>query len=149
VPSPFLPQLLQWTFFGDMGTVWNRQNLSNFGGFRPSWTPGIGVRVFSPLGPIQINAGYNPYPPYLGQALFTPPGSGSTLAAEGYNGVYCAIPEGAPVAEAPLSFLRPDNTGKLTWQQQSGASCPRTYQPPPAVRWINRLTFTFSIGSDF
>jgi outer membrane protein assembly factor BamA len=145
LPSPVLSQLLQFTLFADMGTVWNRQTHTQFGGFRPYWTPGVGVRVFSPLGPIQVNAGYNPYPPYIGQALYTPQ---PALAAIGYTGVYCAVPEGTAASEAPLA-VRTIQNGKPVWNPNQNTPCPRTYHPPPPRRWINRLTFTFSIGSDF
>src|SRR5436190_14350062 len=37
VRSPFLPQLLQFTFFTDVGSVWNWKTQSDFGGFRPYW----------------------------------------------------------------------------------------------------------------
>jgi hypothetical protein len=146
VPSPVLPQLLQFTLFADMGTVWNRQTHTQFGGFRPSWTPGVGVRVFSPLGPIQANAGYNPYSPYLGPALYTPI---RALADIGYTGVYCAVPDGTAATDAPLAHRDIGSDGKPVWNPNPSTTCPRTYQPPPPKRWINRLTFTFSIGSDF
>ena len=139
VQSPFLPQLLQFTFFTDVGTVWNRNTQTNFGGFRPQWTPGIGLRVATPLGPIQVNAGYNPYPPVFGQALFTPP---RTLAAEGFTGVYCAVPTGTP--NPPLSTFV-----NGAWVQEANVHCQPTFQPPPPKGWLQRLTFTFSIGPDF
>ena len=144
--SPFLPQLLQFSFFTDVGTVWNRNTQTSFGGFRPYWTPGIGVRVFSPLGPIQVNAGYNPYPPVFGQALYTP---GRDLADEGFTGVYCAVPE-SQTSGAPISRKVPDpgSGGKPIWKQDNNATCAQTYQPPPA-KYLSRLTFTFSIGTDF
>jgi hypothetical protein len=144
--SPVLPQLLQFTVFGDVGTVWNRQTHTSFGGFRPYWTPGMGVRVFSPLGPIQVNAGYNPYSPYIGQALYTP---SRALVEQGFTGVYCAMKENTPASQVPVATLQPTENGKAEWKPDQGATCPRTYQPPRAKRWINRLTFTFSIGSDF
>lgn len=148
VRSPLLPQLLQFTVFGDVGSVWDRNTNTNFGGFSPYWTPGVGLRVFSPLGPIQVNAGYNGYKPYLGQALFTP---NRDQAAAGFTGVYCAVPEGTPPNKAPQSQLLPDpsGSGKLTWQQDKNATCERTFQPARPLHWYNRLTFTFSIGSDF
>jgi outer membrane protein insertion porin family len=145
VRSPFLPQLLQFTFFTDVGTVWNRNTQTNFGGFSPRWTPGVGLRFFSPLGPIQVNAGYNPYDPVFGQALFTP---GRERAVDGFTGVYCAVPVGTPVSLAPLSH----NTGTASnpvWSQDLNAKCAPTFQPPPPRNFFGRLTFTFSIGPDF
>ena len=145
VRSPFLPQLFQFTLFTDVGTVWNRNTFTSFEGFSPRWTPGIGLRAFTPLGPIQVNAGYNPYPPVVGQALFTP---GRDLAAKGYNQVYCAVPDGTPASLAPISTLR-GPPGNQTWQQDPSVPCRPTYGPASPKRWIQRLTFTFSIGPDF
>jgi len=147
LPSPILPQLLQFTLFADMGTVWNRQTHTQFGGFKPYWTPGVGVRVFSPLGPIQVNAGYNPYPPYTGEALYTAqPGVATDL---GFTGVYCVVPADFAPSDAPkaVSTINPQN-GKRVWTPLN-TPCPQTFQPPRPRRFVNRLTFTFSIGSDF
>lgn len=140
--SPILPNLLQFTLFTDVGTVWNRNTLTTFvGGFRPYWTPGLGVRVFTPLGPIQVNAGYNPYPPVFGQALFTP---GRDLAAVGFTGVYCAVPAGTALGSTPLSHKR---NGE--WIQDTAPACQQTFRPAPSSNFFRRLTFTFSIGPDF
>jgi hypothetical protein len=147
VRSLLLPELLQFTFFTDVGTVWNRNTQANIG-FSPYWTPGIGLRVFSPLGPIQINAGYNPYPPVFGQALYTP---GRDRAQKGFTGVYCAVPESAPLtAQTPTAVKQIDpNTGAVTWQPDKNATCERTFQQPSPRGFWHRLTFTFSIGPDF
>jgi hypothetical protein len=136
---------LQFTLFADVGTVWNRNTLSNFGGFSPRWTPGLGVRVFTPLGPVQVNAGYNPYPPVFGQALYTPL---QERVAQGFTGVYCAVPESAPATVAPISHLEIENN-KPSWKQDNSRACPATYQPKTRNNFLNHLTFTFSIGPDF
>jgi outer membrane protein insertion porin family/translocation and assembly module TamA len=145
VRSPILPQLLQFTFFTDVGTVWNWNTQQKFGGFDLRFTPGVGVRVFSPLGPIQVNAGYNPKDPVFGQALFTP---NRTLASSGYTGVYCAVKEGTPLSKTPLSHIVTAN-GKSSWQQDPNAVCSANYQQTPPKSWTGRLTFTFSIGPEF
>ncbi|PYP65780.1 MAG: hypothetical protein DMD26_09920, partial [Gemmatimonadetes bacterium] len=68
----------------------------------------------------------------------------------GLTGVYCAVPDGTPAADAPKSFLKPDPvTGKPTWQQDPNAECKPTFQPKPQSSFFRRLTFTFSIGPDF
>lgn len=143
LPSPFLPNLLQFTLFTDVGTVWNFNTQTTFGGFRPRWTPGVALRVFTPLGPVQVNAGYNPYPAVLGQALYTP---GIETALKGFTGVYCAVPQGSPASIAPVATLDP-KTSK--WVPDQTKQCPATYQPVLAKNFFNRLTFTFSIGPDF
>ena len=143
--SPFLSELLQFTLFTDVGSVWNRNTQTNFGGFRPYWTPGVGVRVFTPVGPIQVNAGYNPYPPVFGQALYTPPLS---QAQFGLTGVYCAIPAVTPVSDALIAHRTVDaTTGAVRWEQDL-SSCPQAFHPP-VQKGLRRLTFTFSIGPDF
>ena len=144
--SPVLPQLLQFTFFTDVGTVWNRNTFTSFGGFSPSWTPGLGVRVFTPLGPIQVNAGYNPYPPKFGEALFTP---GPGLATQGFKNVYCAVPDNMPLADVPLSHLRTDQQNPNGQWVPDSPRCSATFQPTPPNSFFRRLTFTFSIGPDF
>lgn len=146
VPSPFLPQLLQFTLFTDVGTVWNRNTLTNFGGFSPRVTPGLGVRIFTPLGPIQVNAGYNPYPPKFGPALYTP--SSQDQIGRGFTGVYCAVPDTAPLAAAPVATLKSLN-GKDVWEPDNSRECPATFQPRSSNAFFKRLTFTFSIGPDF
>ena len=141
VRSPVLPQLLQFTFFTDAGSVWNWDTQSTNGGFQPRFTPGIGVRAFTPLGPIQVNAGYNPYKPVYGQALFTP---NRELAGQGFINVYCAVPDTTPASQAPKASK---TNGQ--WQQLPNTVCKPTFQPSPPTRWISRFTFTFSIGPEF
>jgi hypothetical protein len=143
VRSPILPQLLQFTLFTDAGTVWNWDTRLPLGGSKPRFTPGIALRAFTPLGPIQINAGYNPYPPVFGQALFTP---NRDLAQQGFTGVYCAVPDGTPADSAPKSGL---NVKNKQFQQNPNAVCNATYQQSPPTRWISKFTFTFSIGPEF
>ncbi|HEY2379431.1 MAG TPA: BamA/TamA family outer membrane protein [Gemmatimonadaceae bacterium] len=142
VRSPILPRLLQFTFFTDAGTVWNWDTRFPLGGFHPSYTPGIGLRAFTPLGPIQINAGYNPSDPVLGQALFTP---NRDLAQKGgFVNVYCAVPDGTSAADASKSFFK---NGQ--WQQVPNTVCNPTYRPSLPAHWYNRFTITFSIGPEF
>jgi len=141
IRSFLLPELLQFTMFTDVGTVWNRNTQAN-SKFKPYWTPGVGLRVFSPLGPIQINAGYNPYPQVFGPALYTA-GIGSKNA-QAFPNVYCAVSPFTPVADAPKAFLQ-----NGVWQPQQGVTCNPTYQQPSRSGFWHRLTFTFSIGPDF
>jgi outer membrane protein insertion porin family/translocation and assembly module TamA len=142
--DPFFPQLLQYTLFTDVGTVWIRGDPVQ-SPFQLRWTPGIGVRIFTPVGPVQINAGYNPYKASVGQAFFTPP---TSLASSGFTGVYCAVPAGTNAPDIPLARLQMQN-GKPLWVQDPAPSCPATFSPPPRNNFFNRLTFTFSIGPDF
>jgi outer membrane protein assembly factor BamA len=146
--SPVFPELLQFTLFTDVGTVWNRNTLTSFGGFSPYWTPGVGLRISTPLGPIQVNAGYNPYRAVAGQALFTP---GRDLATtQGFTGVYCAVPSGTPLTAIPISRKKTDpQTNKPVWVPDNAPACGQTFQPASSSAFFRRLTFTFSIGTDF
>jgi hypothetical protein len=63
--------------------------------------------------------------------------------------VYCAVPELTAPSAAPKSQKKPDLSGRLTWQQETNATCEQTFQPASAKHWLGRFTFTFSIGSDF
>nr|MDQ6872986.1 BamA/TamA family outer membrane protein [Gemmatimonadota bacterium] len=59
--SPILPELLQLTLFTDAGEVWNRGSTSALGGVKLKITPGIQMTAFSPVGPVRVAIGYNPY----------------------------------------------------------------------------------------
>jgi outer membrane protein insertion porin family/translocation and assembly module TamA len=121
----FFPNLLQYAIFLDGGDVWTR-------GQKPAqikWTPGLGFRALTPVGPVQINVGYNPYQREDGPVYFNP--DVRTLA--------CATPGNT------ITYRR-DPTGQLV--EASSGTC-EDYKPPKRDRFIQRLTFTFSIGPDF
>lgn len=125
--DPFiLPDLLQYTFFLDGGDVWTRRDRSG----RLKWTPGIGFRALTPVGPVQVNVGYNPHKREAGAIYFNP--DVTTLA--------CATP-------GNTLLYRRDDEGRLL--ETTNGSCPGNYNPPPRTRFLQRLTFTFSIGPDF
>jgi outer membrane protein insertion porin family len=147
VHDPFFPELFQYTFFTDVGSVWNRERPLRNLGFRPYWTPGVGVRVFSPVGPIQVNVGYNWNQQRKGPSLYTPSVS---RAEEGYTAVYCAVPSDWTLSKGPpLVHHRADETGVLRFWVPDDVPCPGTFQPPPRNNFWKRLTFTISIGPDF
>ena len=144
IRSPVLPELLQFTTFVDGGDVWQRQsgalgrghslNSLYLNGLK--WTPGIGVRVFTPVGPFQANVGYNPFPQPAGPIY------------------YDKAPDPTKQGFAPLYCVSPGNTvpavlGPNGYEQVSGYSCPTTFTPPQSNTTLRRLTFTFSIGPDF
>ena len=61
IRDPFFPQLLEYVPFIDAGQVWTREpGTQQLNTQRTEITPGLGIRVISPVGPIQLNAGYNP-----------------------------------------------------------------------------------------
>jgi outer membrane protein insertion porin family/translocation and assembly module TamA len=60
VPSPLLGSTLRFAAFVDVGSVWQR------GGSTPTpfglrFTPGVGVRLQTPVGPFRLDVAYNPY----------------------------------------------------------------------------------------
>jgi outer membrane protein insertion porin family len=59
VPSPFLSSRLRLAAFVDAGGVWQREGPGSSKVVRV--TPGLGIRVATPLGPARLDAAYNPY----------------------------------------------------------------------------------------
>jgi outer membrane protein insertion porin family/translocation and assembly module TamA len=116
---------IQLVAFVDAGTVWE-------GAAAPlRWsavrvTPGVGVRVLTPLGPFRVDVGYAPYDPPAGQALYFAPASGGEVGR-----IYCASPAVSDSARAAVS------------------SCPATYRPPRATGVLSRLVFHFGLGQAF
>jgi outer membrane protein insertion porin family/translocation and assembly module TamA len=123
----FFPDLLQYVFFVDGGDVWTRGGATSRG-LRMKWTPGIGIRALTPVGPVQVNVGWNGHPREDGSIYYNP--DVTTLQ--------CVSPNNGVLYKKVAGQLVPDTP----------ASCPASYTPPPRTGW-QRLTFTFSIGSDF
>jgi outer membrane protein insertion porin family len=59
VPSPVFTSRLRLAAFVDAGGVWQRQGLSS--GRLIRVTPGVGIRIATPLGPARLDVAYNPY----------------------------------------------------------------------------------------
>jgi outer membrane protein assembly complex protein YaeT len=143
IRSFFYPELIQYTAFVDGGDVWQRGGKVRgrahsaaslfLNGLR--WTPGLGVRVFTPVGPFQANVGYNPYLRPAGAIFFD-----KAPNEQGFAPLYCVSP-GNRVPALKLA------NGE--YEQLSGNTCPATFTPPQSGSFLRRLTFTFSIGPDF
>jgi outer membrane protein insertion porin family len=58
VPSPVFSSRMRLAAFVDAGSVWQRGE-PNPGGIKV--TPGVGVRISTPLGPARLDVAYNPY----------------------------------------------------------------------------------------
>jgi len=134
VRDPFFPALLEYVPFLDAGAV--QQVGHNLNPGKLSYTPGLGIRVFSPIGPIQLNAGYNPYGGRPGTAYFATPVSTTTNKAP----LICVTSPGDP--EVPITI----SGGRL---EQDVAACPSTFRPTLSSGFLRHLTFTLSIGTDF
>lgn len=134
--SPFLSDLLRWTVFADVGEVWNRGADARLLRFRNlKVTPGIGVRLRTPIGYLRADVAYNNYPRTTGAAYFDTP-----LTTGGGGELYCV---------SPANTLRIAQNAGGTLVQEVGA-CPGTYLPRPlGGGFLRRLTPTIAIGHAF
>ncbi|MGQ0643002.1 MAG: BamA/OMP85 family outer membrane protein [Gemmatimonadaceae bacterium] len=132
--SPILKNYLQYAVFADAGAVWNERRANvreEFPGLK--FTPGVGVRFYTPVGPVRLDVGYNPYNRPAG-AAFVLGGS-----AGGEQPLYCVSPGNhLPVTERPG---RPE--------LQAEGSCPASFSPPTGRSLLRRLTFQLAIGQAF
>lgn len=132
--SPILKDYLQYALFVDAGAVWNERRAGlreKFPGLRV--TPGAGVRVYTPVGPVRLDVGYNPYDRPAGAAFVLGGRAG------GEQPLYCVSPgNNLPVTERdPLPAL------------QAEGPCPASFAPARGRSFIRRLTFQLAIGQAF
>lgn len=123
---------LQWALFVDAGTVW-ATGVAAFAVQEVRATPGLGVRLDTPLGPFRIDIGYNPRRADAGKAFLF-----DNLAREGQPStpfVICVSPGQA------ASFVEQLEAG--------GFGCPRTFRPGAGRSALSRLVFHFSLGQAF
>ncbi|MFI5229146.1 MAG: outer membrane protein assembly factor [Gemmatimonadales bacterium] len=136
VRDPFVPELLEYVPFLDAGQVWTRGSATDLNYKRLELTPGLGIRYFSPVGPIKISAGYNPYASRPGPAYFPAPVDPLTTKAP----LICVTAPGTP----PIKVLEQNNEFI-----QGVAACPATFRPFIGSGFFSHLTWNFSIGTDF
>ena len=139
--SPFLPQLLQFTIFTDAGEVWNRGASAQVTGVKLKVTPGIQVTAFSPVGPVRIAVGYNPYQRPKGPLYYEATQFGGAP-------LLCVSPNN----DLPTHFSTDPVTGVTTVSQEIPPgipACRATYQPAKDNRLRSKLTFSFAIGQAF
>ena len=122
VPSLFL-RSLQAILFVDVGAL-STEGFATIGEKQARWTPGVALKYFSPIGPMQFNLGYNSYdyvagPVYLDQG---PGGVGQSLKC--------------------LSGTRP------LPGNPAGECLPANAKAPKTTFW-KRLTFTIAFPPDF
>ena len=134
--SPVLPQLLQFTLFTDAGEVWNRGSSATLSGVKLKVTPGMQVTAFSPVGPVRVAVGYNPYQRPAGPLYYEATNEGGELV--------CV----SPGNRLPVT-ITPDSTGTGIVIRQNTGVCPSTFQPAKDNRLKSRLTFSFAIGQAF
>lgn len=142
--SPFLPQLVQWTLFTDVGQVWSRTGSD--ASLRSSTlrtTPGIGARIFSPVGVIRLDFGYNNYAPRAGAAYFN-----ELPRSDGSQALLCVSPGNTILAgESPEVDGNGNQVVRIV--QNAYRSCPGTYAPRINRGILGPFTFFFAIGQAF
>ena len=136
----FLHGVLQWAAFVDAGQVWNGNVTDIHGGLL--WTPGLGVRAFTPVGPIRVDIGYNPYALPTGAAYFN-----ALNVVPNHVPLYCVSPDNTiPVHTSSIVFE--GKTYEIP-EQTPGFSCPVTYRPEQPAGLFHQLVFNISIGQAF
>lgn len=121
---------LQIALFADAGTVFET-NAQEFSWHDIRITPGVGLRLDTPLGPFRVDLGYNPYDPRLGRALLFTKGDSTSRGA-----IRCVSP-GNTIAIGPVG------QGALDLSR-----CPESYRQ--AARGVaGRFVFHFSLGQAF
>jgi outer membrane protein insertion porin family/translocation and assembly module TamA len=132
--SPILPDVLQFGLFVDAGDVWNRGGASTFGGYQIKVTPGVQIAALTPVGPVRVVVGYNPYQQSPGPLYYE-----STTDSG-------ALPCVAPGNTLPVTDVSPDPAHPV-YVQAPGACT--GYKPPPNNSFGRRLTFGLAIGQAF
>lgn len=132
IVSPFFPSLLSWTLFADVGELWNRDAGVAGLGFRSmKVTPGVGIRIRTPIGYLRADLAYNPYVRAGGAAYFD-----------------------APVASGGALFcVSPGNTLPVTMEgvalSQGAGNCPASFVPGTPRGFFGRWTPSIAIGQAF
>jgi outer membrane protein insertion porin family len=113
---------IQLATFVDAGQVWNRPQQSfSFADLRV--TPGLGVRVRSPIGPLRVDVAYNGYESTKGSAYYV-----------GNDNVLRCV--------SPNNQFQEGIVG-------TGDTCAPEYTPTSGSSVLSKLTFNFSIGQAF
>ena len=118
-----ISEQVQLAAFLDAGLVWETRS-DRFRWRDLRTTPGVGVRVVTPLGPFRLDIGYQPYAPRTGQALYFAPGAGDESGQ-----ILCASPRSGGDVDA--------------------FTCPATWQPSRSSGVLSRLVFHFGLGQAF
>jgi outer membrane protein insertion porin family/translocation and assembly module TamA len=134
--SPVLPDLLQFTLFTDAGEVWNRGSTATLSGVKLKVTPGVQVTAFSPVGPVRVAIGYNPYQRPTGPLYYEATNEGGELV--------CVSP-----GNTLPGTITPNPTGSGRTIRQDIGVCPSSFQPAKDNRLRSKLTFSFAIGQAF
>jgi outer membrane protein insertion porin family/translocation and assembly module TamA len=144
--SPFLPDVLQWTLFTDAGDVWNRGQTQTFQNFSLKVTPGIQMTALTPVGPVRLVVGYNPYNRPSGPIYYEVPrlvGTENVLGPEPG-----ALPCVSPNNGLAVHRVHRSNPERDVLVQTEGR-CSPSFIPNPNKSFRSRLTFGLAIGQAF
>ena len=99
-PSPLWPQWVRLGMFVDVGQVFERgTELIRLDNFRV--TPGVGLRIATPLGPVRFDVAYNPYASERGQMFYADTTTGNPTSGS----LTLISPAYPPSAAPPRRFL--------------------------------------------
>jgi outer membrane translocation and assembly module TamA len=127
---PLISNVLQGATFVDMGQVWDQQ--ADAGLDRFEVTPGLGIRYFSPIGPLRVDVGYN----FRGEQDLP-------LLTEGIEPCDLAT-------DACLSVRMADGSvGPIPWQVTDDLEPLDPRVPFGGRRWYQSFQLHFSIGQAF
>jgi outer membrane protein assembly factor BamA len=129
VRFPIWGELLRGATFIDFGQVWQGHAAATASSL--AWTPGLGIRYFSPIGPIRVDVGYNP----SGAERLTVV---TTQVCDNRN------PAVGCTDIVPGETYQP---GDLANRRQLRTLAPVTWRPYSS--FMDRLQFHFSIGQAF
>ncbi len=139
IVSPFLPELFKWTVFVDVGHVWNRGAGADPLTFATlAATPGVGVRIRTPIGYLRADIAYNPYERPEGAAYFDAP------LTEG-GALYCVSPGNRLIV---TKIVDPSNAAQTILRQAVG-TCPNSFRPSRGTTFLSRLRPSIAIGHAF
>jgi outer membrane protein assembly factor BamA len=142
MPSPILPDRVQVAFFADAGQVWTRAGTGAERSFQTlRVTPGLGMRVASPVGPIRMDIGFNPYDREMGAAYFNAP------EQNGQAPLYCVSPGNGLAVTGWKPDLGPEDPPPV--QANSSRGCLASYEPQRRSGFFRRLRLNVSIGQAF
>jgi outer membrane protein insertion porin family/translocation and assembly module TamA len=142
--SPFLPEVLQWTLFTDAGDVWNRQT-ETFQNFRLKVTPGIQMTALTPVGPVRLVVGYNPYNRPPGPIYYEVPRLvGDNALGPEPGALPCVSPNNGLAVHR---VDRPDPEPDVLVQK--AGRCSASFTPHTNTSFRSRLTFGLAIGQAF
>lgn len=135
LPSAIWREWLQWVVFADAGELWSPGSAESENRFRSlKVTPGAGLRVITPVGPIRLDIGLNTYAPRPGAAYFDTP-----ITAGGQ--LYCV---------SPGNTLGVTGIGGVSQRPvQASGPCAADFRPQSVSGLLRRLTFSFGIGQAY